>query len=152
VGEEDGGGTERDDEVRRVGLVDGGEEFDEGLFAVWAIESGAFEGGFGEFDWEWGLGAEDGLEFLGDGVEGGELAAEGVDEEDVAGGGGGGRGWSGVAVGGDESGEEEESDAEETRHGWCEPRYGWQTRVLESGIGSTILEIAIKLKNRENRW
>ena len=125
VGEEDGGGTERDDEVRRVGLVGGGEEFDEGLFAVWAIESGAFEGGFGEFDWERGLCSKDGLEFLGDGVERCELAAEGLDDEDVARGGGGGLGWSGVAVGGDEEGAEE-SDVEETRHGWGRPRYRWQ--------------------------
>jgi hypothetical protein len=27
----------------------------------------------------------------------------------------------------------------------------WQTQVLESGVGSAILEIAIKLTNREDR-
>jgi hypothetical protein len=125
VGEEDGGSADGDDEVRRVGLEDGGEECDERLFAVGAVESGEFEGGFGEFDWERGLGGEDGVEFFRDGIERCEVAAEGVDDEDVAGGVGGGLGWSGVAVGGDEEGAEE-SDVEETRHGWGRPRYRWQ--------------------------
>jgi hypothetical protein len=44
------------------------------------------------------LGGEDGVEFFRDGIERGEVAAEGVDDEDVAG---------GVGGRGDESGEEE---------------------------------------------
>jgi hypothetical protein len=150
VGEEDGGSAEWDDEVWWVILVDGGEEFDERLFAVGAIESGTFEGSFGEFDGERGLGAEDVPEFLSDGVERGELAAEGVDDEDVAGGGGGGRGWSGVAVGGDEEGAEE-SDVEETRHGWGGPTNGWHLLIMR---GSTKNQryCGWGLTNRENRW